>query len=97
VPDVKEIRELILRDAHDSTYSIHPGCKKMYQDLNTHFWWHGMKRDVAKYVAFCDTCQRVKVEHQRPTGLLTTENSRVDVGRNRHGFYSWAATYSVQV
>jgi hypothetical protein len=70
VPDVKEIRELILRDAHDSTYSIHPGCKKMYQDLNTHFWWHGMKRDVAKYVAFCDTCQRVKVEHQRPTGLL---------------------------
>ncbi len=29
-----------------------------------------MKKDVAKYVALCDTCQRVKAEHQRPTGLL---------------------------
>jgi hypothetical protein len=29
-----------------------------------------MKRDVAEYVALCDTCQRVKVEHQRPVGLL---------------------------
>ena len=28
------------------------------------------KRDVAEYVALCDTCQRVKAEHQRPAGLL---------------------------
>jgi hypothetical protein len=70
VPDVKHIRELILREAHDSAYSIHPGSTKMYQDLKTRYWWHGMKRDVAEYVALCDTCQRVKAEHQRPAGLL---------------------------
>jgi hypothetical protein len=70
VPDAKDIHELILREEHDSAYSIHPGCTKMYQDLKTHFWWHGMKRDVAEYVALCDTCQRVKAEHQRPVGLL---------------------------
>jgi hypothetical protein len=29
-----------------------------------------MKRDVVEYVALCDTCQRVKAEHQRPAGLL---------------------------
>jgi transposase InsO family protein len=29
-----------------------------------------MKRAVAEYVALCDNCQRVKVEQQRPTGLL---------------------------
>ena len=29
-----------------------------------------MKRDVMEYVALCDTCQRIKAEHQRPTGLL---------------------------
>ncbi|WVZ80563.1 hypothetical protein U9M48_028031, partial [Paspalum notatum var. saurae] len=28
------------------------------------------KRAVAEYVAVCDTCQRVKAEHQRPVGLL---------------------------
>ena len=29
-----------------------------------------MKRDVEEYVALCDTCQRVKVEHQQLAGLL---------------------------
>jgi hypothetical protein len=29
-----------------------------------------MKRDIAEYVSLCDTCQRVKSEHQRPAGLL---------------------------
>jgi hypothetical protein len=29
-----------------------------------------MKRDVAKYVALCDNCQRVKAERQRPARLL---------------------------
>jgi hypothetical protein len=29
-----------------------------------------MKRDVAEYVALCDTCQRVKAEQQRPIGRL---------------------------
>jgi hypothetical protein len=29
-----------------------------------------MKRVIAKYVGLCDSCQRVKAERQRPTGLL---------------------------
>jgi hypothetical protein len=29
-----------------------------------------MKRDATEYIALCDTCQRVKAEHQRPAGLL---------------------------
>jgi hypothetical protein len=29
-----------------------------------------MKRDVSAHVALCDTCHRVKTEHQRPAGLL---------------------------
>jgi transposase InsO family protein len=42
----------------------------MYKDLKTRYWWYGMKRDVMEYVALCDTCQRVKAEHQKPAGLL---------------------------
>jgi hypothetical protein len=42
----------------------------MYQDLKQRYWWYGMKKDVAAHVALCDTCQRVKVEYQRPAGLL---------------------------
>src|SRR5438128_11340412 len=70
VPDVKALRETILREAHESAYSIHPRSTKMYQDLKEYYWWYGMKRDIAEYVALCDTCQRVKAEHQRPAGLL---------------------------
>ena len=29
-----------------------------------------MKREIAKFVAECLTCQQVKIEHQRPSGLL---------------------------
>ena len=42
----------------------------MYLDLKDTFWWTGMKKDIAEYVAVCDVCQRVKAEHQKPAGLL---------------------------
>jgi hypothetical protein len=64
------LKQLILTEAHDTPYSIHPGGTKMYQDQKEHFWWHGMKREIAFYIARCDVYQRVKAEHQRPTGLL---------------------------
>jgi hypothetical protein len=70
VPDLKPNKESILREAHDSAYSIHPCSTKMYKELKTRYWWNGMKRDVIEYVALCDTCQRVKAEHQRLAGLL---------------------------
>jgi len=44
---------------------------KMYEDLKNSYWWHGMKNDVAKFVAACLICQKSKIEHQRPVGMLT--------------------------
>jgi hypothetical protein len=64
VPNVKELKDNILREAHESAYSIYHRGNKMYHDLKATYWWYGMKRDIAEYVALCDTCQRVKVEHQ---------------------------------
>jgi hypothetical protein len=64
VPNVKELKDKILREAHESAYSIHLGGNKMYHDLKATYWWYRMKRDVAKYVALYDTCQQVKAEHQ---------------------------------
>jgi hypothetical protein len=70
VPNVQSIRELILKEAHETVYSIHPGSEKMYQDLKKKFWWYGMKREIVEHVAICDSCQRIKTEHQRPASLL---------------------------
>jgi hypothetical protein len=69
VPNQKHIKELILRESHDSAYSIHPGSTNMYKDLKTQYWWYGMKQNVMEYVILCDTSQRVKEEHQRLAGL----------------------------
>jgi hypothetical protein len=57
IPNVKELKEKILREAHESAYSIHPGGNEMYHDLKATYWWYSVKRDVAEYVALCDTCQ----------------------------------------
>jgi hypothetical protein len=57
VPEIEHLRQPILREAHDSAYSIHPGSIKMYQDLKEKYWWYGLKRDVATHVALCDMCQ----------------------------------------
>ena len=56
VLEVKSIRESILREAHDSAYSIHLGSTKMYLDLRERYWWYRLMRDVAEYVAICNTC-----------------------------------------
>ncbi|WMV54949.1 hypothetical protein MTR67_048334 [Solanum verrucosum] len=69
VPDVGELRQHILAEAHNSRYSIHPGATKMYRDLREVYWWNGMKRDIADFVAKCPNCQQVKVEHQKPGGM----------------------------
>jgi hypothetical protein len=57
VPNIKELKDKILHEAHESAYSIHPGGNKMYHDLKATYWWYGIKRDVTEYVALCDTCQ----------------------------------------
>nr|KYP54624.1 hypothetical protein KK1_000819 [Cajanus cajan] len=41
----------------------------MYQDLKKTFSWSSMKRDIAEYVTACLTCQKAKVENQKPRGL----------------------------
>ncbi|KAK1619388.1 hypothetical protein QYE76_024905 [Lolium multiflorum] len=70
VPDDPEVKSIILKEAHETPYSIHPGSTKMYMDLKEMFWWNNMKREIAQYVSECHTCQRVKAEHQSPAGLL---------------------------
>ena len=70
VPNDDELKKSILQEAHSGSFSMHPGSTKMYQDLKTSYWWSGMKRDVSEFVTKCMVCQKVKVEHQVPLGLL---------------------------
>ncbi|KAF8051235.1 hypothetical protein N665_1769s0001 [Sinapis alba] len=70
VPNNQELREEIMRQAHKSKFSVHPGLNKMYRDLKRYYHWVRMKSDVAVWVAKCPTCQLVKAKHQVHSGLL---------------------------
>jgi hypothetical protein len=70
VPDNWELKKEIFDEGHLSKFSIHPGSSKMYQDLKENFWWSNMKVDIDKYVSECDTCQRIKASHLKPSGTL---------------------------
>ena len=70
LPNNEDIKQEVLREAHCSNYTVHPGNNKMYQDLKQKFCWDNMKREIALYNSKCLTCQQVKAEHQKPTGLL---------------------------
>ncbi|GJV73171.1 putative reverse transcriptase domain-containing protein, partial [Tanacetum coccineum] len=49
VPLTGDVRTLIMDEAHNSKYSVHPGADKMYYDLRDMYWWPGMKKDIALY------------------------------------------------
>ena len=70
VPDQGNLKGELLREAHYSSYSIHPVGNKMYQDLKKLYWWNNMKKEIAEYVSKCYTCQLVNIEHKRPVGEL---------------------------
>nr|GEU95582.1 hypothetical protein [Tanacetum cinerariifolium] len=66
-----QIEPEIIKDLeHMDTELCIRGSTKMYADLKQHFWWNGMKQDIATYVGRCLICQQVKIEHQRASRLL---------------------------
>nr|GEU91260.1 putative reverse transcriptase domain-containing protein [Tanacetum cinerariifolium] len=70
LPKFNGLRDLIMHDSHKTKNSIHPGSDKMYQDLKQLYWWPTMKADIATYVSKCLNCAKLKVKHQKPSGLL---------------------------
>ena len=70
VPNDSELKKDILEEAHSGSFAMHPGSTKMYQDLKVSYWCLRMKRDVSAFVTKCLVCQKVKAEHQVPSGLL---------------------------
>ncbi|XWS08102.1 hypothetical protein CRYUN_Cryun41cG0050300 [Craigia yunnanensis] len=70
VPQDEELRKMILGEAHSAPYALHPRSVKMYRTLREHYWWQGIKRDIAEFVFRCLACQQVKAEHQKPSRRL---------------------------
>eukprot|EP00253_Pinus_taeda_P016981 PITA_16981 len=70
VPNQDKIKNLIMDEFHVSHYAGHPGYQKMMTAIRKDYFWPGMKKKIAEYLARCLECQQIKAEHQHPAGLL---------------------------
>lgn len=57
-------RPQVLCLAHEHVLSGHLGITKTYNRILYHFFWPGLKRDVAKFCRTCHTCQIVGKPNQ---------------------------------
>jgi transcriptional regulator of aromatic amino acid metabolism len=70
VPNVQELKRIILHEMHNTPYVGHPGYQKTITIVKSQYFWPGMKRQIAEYISRCMECQKVKIEHRHPTRLL---------------------------
>ena len=47
VPDVRDIRKMVLKEMHDVTYVIYLGYQKTIAAIRKQYYWPRMKNDVA--------------------------------------------------
>jgi hypothetical protein len=70
IPNCDDLKRFIMDELHKRPYTSHPGYQKIITATWKQFYWLGLKKDIAKYLAQCIECQQVKVEHRHPAGLL---------------------------
>jgi hypothetical protein len=70
VPNDQELRELLIREHHDSVVGGHLGMDKTQDFLSRNYYWPQMSAAVRRYVRQCTTCITTKSSNQKPGGLL---------------------------
>ena len=70
VPSIDVLKREIIEEEHNSAYVMHPGSTKLYCTLKNNYWWSGMKKDIAEFVARYLVCQQIKAKHQYPVEIL---------------------------
>ncbi|CAI7788543.1 unnamed protein product, partial [Closterium sp. NIES-54] len=70
VPNYAPLRQILLEEFHDVPYAGHFGSNKTLAGIAKYYYWPRMAADVQQFVTSCDTCQRMKSNKQKKTGLL---------------------------
>jgi hypothetical protein len=70
VPKSSELKSAILKEMHNVPYAGHLGYHKTISVVKSQYYWPGMKKEVADFIAKCLKCQKVKAEHKHPACFL---------------------------
>jgi len=82
---VGSVRLLLMQEAHGGGLMGHFGAKKTEDVLATHFFWPRMRRDVERFVARCNTCQKAKSRLKPTWFVYASSYSFGSVGRYFYG------------
>ncbi|GKA74585.1 putative reverse transcriptase domain-containing protein [Tanacetum coccineum] len=81
--NLRQWRWIELLSDYDCEIRYHPGKANVVADaLTVLYWWPNMKADIATYVSKYLTCEKVKAEHQKPSGLLQQPEIPEALGMN---------------
>ena len=58
VPNIKELRQDVIKTCHDSNTTGHAGKNGTLEPVSHYYWWPCMAGFITKYVEGCDQCQR---------------------------------------
>ena len=70
VPNVKEVKRVIVSKAHNTPTAGHPGRDKMLRKFQQNYWWAGMKQWISDHIKGCAICQQTKVQTHRHPVLM---------------------------
>ena len=70
---------------HDHPTAGHPEELEMYNSIQQHYWWPGMRTYIKNYIQGCGTCQQFKIDQQptKPSFLPTEGASTTQPFANR--------------
>jgi hypothetical protein len=52
---------MILHEMHNVPYEGHPGYHKIVATFKSHYFWLGMKKEIAEYITRCMEFRRLKL------------------------------------
>ena len=70
VPDDENLYQEVIHALHDHSAAGHPGRAATYERVSRNYWWPGIRKTIARYLANCDTCAHIKPVRHAPYGLL---------------------------
>nr|GEZ04356.1 putative reverse transcriptase domain-containing protein [Tanacetum cinerariifolium] len=88
MPVYSNLRTLIMNEAHATRYSIHPGADKMYYDLRGLYWWPGMKKDIAMYVAVLEGYKTEKLARLYINEIIARHDVHVSIISDRDSYFT---------
>jgi Integrase zinc binding domain len=70
VPHVKDLRERVISQHHDTPITSHTGINGTIQQISRNYWWLTIRKDVQTYIQGCEVCQRTKTRTQAKAAPL---------------------------